>query len=136
MKSGPELDRLVAEKVFGMVECDDWEPISFGSAGGCFLEKLCHHDKGKCWPKQTVPNMNGEIGGCPKYSTDVSWARKVLKYLEDNAQMIELTHEDGEWSGGIANGSEWLSDDDNKAWVEGSFEYVVCKLALMFVKNK
>lgn len=138
MKAGKELDKEIAEKVFGMVECDKWQPISFGSAGGMMLQKACDHESGKCWPAHIVLNINGEVGGVPKYSTDPSWNAKVLEYLEDNSVIIELSYDAAQWSGRIADGirPSWISRNGSE-WCDcKSVEHVICLLALRLATTK
>lgn len=64
VEPGPELDLLVAEAL-GLVPCDAWEPVNFGSAGGPGLMSCgCYHESGACYP--TVEN--GRAGGLPPFS--------------------------------------------------------------------
>lgn len=135
MKAQEDLDKLVADKVFGMIECDKWEAVSFGSAGGWVLQKCCDHEDGKCYSSYTIDTMHGKIGGVPPFSTNMSWTKKVLDYLEGNAQIIDLDHE-GCWQGGVVVANKWLTNDRNEEWVEGTFEEVICELALMVVDPK
>lgn len=65
------MDRAVAEAL-GLIACDDWEPINFGSAGGPALIKKCSHDE--CYPAQMLGSVMGPVGGCPRYSTDLGIA--------------------------------------------------------------
>lgn len=129
MKPGKELDKLIAEKVFGLVGCDGWEPISFGSAGGWMLKKVCGHDNNKCWPKQTLDAMNGEVGGAPKYSTMFSHTQTLLDHMLKNLpqQDIHVEHLEGfGWQVSTCH-----EDDGWHGWVRGeTIEHAICLAAL------
>jgi|GEM_PF-6805450 len=69
MKPGPELDKAVADKM-GMIPCEMWTPINFGSAGGPALEKNCVHGENACYPTNEVGSIQGNIGGVPAFSDE------------------------------------------------------------------
>lgn len=79
MMTKPEVNEYLARNLFGLVPCDKWEYINFGSGGGPALMAQCDH-KGKCWPTNTIGGgISGKtIGGCPEYSTSQTLAVDVI----------------------------------------------------------
>lgn len=67
-----ELDALVAEKVLGMIPCDDWEGINLGSEGGQAMIKNCHQHS-NCYPKNQPM----------AFSTLITAAWQVVEYLAE-----------------------------------------------------
>lgn len=131
MKPGLELDKLIAEKIFNMIECDEWEPTSLGSAGGLVLMKNCNHEN--CWPKHKGENIHGIIGGCPRYSTCPSTNKILLdRMLEQMPHKdIHIEHLDGYgWSVSTCFEDEGWSD-----WAQGeTLEHAICIAALLLFK--
>lgn len=89
MRTPEQIDELIAEKVMGLIPCNEWTPINLGSAGGPALLKNCHHTN--CYP--TV--RNADVGGCPKYSTNIKSAWEVINrfrqgFDEHAAAVIEM----------------------------------------------
>ena len=77
MEPGPDLDRLVAEKVLGLVPCDGWEPVNLGSAGGPALMKTCQHTPDSCHSTKD----HYQVSGLPRFSTELAPAWRVWEYL-------------------------------------------------------
>lgn len=93
-KAGPELDRLVAEKIMGLVPCQDWTRFNLGSAGGPALMKSCNHANGECYPSNELgTGFGGKVGGCPRYSTDWNTMKEVVEKLKTkwSVQMTETS---------------------------------------------
>lgn len=68
---GAELDYWVAKAEGYSGPCTAWQRINLGSAGGPAFTKdnhACKHEK--CYPAETIKIINGEIGGCPKFSSE------------------------------------------------------------------
>lgn len=133
LKPGRKLDKLIAEKIFNLVPCDGWEPVSFGSAGGMFLQKMCYHKEGECWPNKTVSNMSGVIGDVPKYSTMFSHTKILLdKMLEVIPQQdFHIEHHEG--SGWQV--STCYEEECWKGWVQGeTIEHAICLAAVELFK--
>lgn len=82
-KAGPALDRLIAEKVMGLVPCEGWEPMNFGSAGGAALMKKCKHVDGKCYPTGKTGSVFGEYDGVPAFSRNRAVAAQVVDRMEE-----------------------------------------------------
>lgn len=81
MQAGRELDALVAARIFGLVACDRWKDLNFGSSGGPALMKNCAHAEGACYPSMERGSLNGKFGGPARYSTDISAAWLVVLAL-------------------------------------------------------
>jgi hypothetical protein len=81
LKAGRALDELVAQKVMGLVPCDQWTPFNFGSAGGPALQKNCAHDH--CYPTVQLDSVMGPVGGCPRYSSDIRAVYQVEERIKD-----------------------------------------------------
>jgi hypothetical protein len=134
MKPGYELDKLIAEKIFNMVECDGWTPVNYGSAGGFMLQKDCDHEANTCWPKQTAPHIHGQVGGCPRYSTDFIFTKEVLNKLLSTIpeQDIHIEHlESTGWQVGTCFDYKFGWE----GWVRGkTIEHAICLAALLIFK--
>lgn len=76
MQAGEELDKMIAPYM-GIVPCDAWEHANFGSAGGPVLMKRAECGHEQCYPTNGFQSMFGQVGGCPRYSTDIGMAWKV-----------------------------------------------------------
>ena len=133
MKPGKELDELIAKNIFGMIECDKWQSSNLGSAGGPVLMSNCKHDHETCWPKQEISSFFGMIGGCSKYSTDLTQNRILLnKMLEALPQKdIHIEHLDGVgWQVSTCH-----EEDGWKGWVQGeTLEHAIALAALELFK--
>lgn len=86
MEAGRELDELIAQKVMGMVPCDQWETFNFGSAGGPALAKRCDHPSDTCYPTTVLSSVAGPVGGCPAFSRDVEAAWRVWGRLRSSGR--------------------------------------------------
>lgn len=108
-EAGAALDAEIARRVFNLVSCDGWERFNLGSAGGPALRKRCDHENGACYPSFSIGSIQGRIGGCPRYSTDVAAAWLVQEHLWERhglairierdpleSQPFCVTFEDGE----------------------------------------
>jgi len=81
-----EIDRLIAEKIFGIRPCKEWKKVSLGSAGGPALM----HESGKlkhdyeCYPDiEEVPAVGGSIGGPARYTTDITTAWRLVDKMHE-----------------------------------------------------
>jgi hypothetical protein len=78
-----EIDRLIAERIFGIKPCKEWKQVSLGSAGGPVLmhgdwTNPVKHDY-ECYPDiEEVPIMHGTLGGPAKYTTDIAAAWRLV----------------------------------------------------------
>lgn len=76
-----ELAKEIAHKVMGLVPCDQWTYMNFGSAGGAALRKNCHHEN--CYPTQELGSILGKIGGIPDYLGNWNMTMKVREKIGD-----------------------------------------------------
>ena len=72
LPAGPELDALVAERVLGAVECDEWMLQEIGVTGPIYYlpEPGCGH--ALCRPRGFVPS----------YSTNIAAAWAVVEHMK------------------------------------------------------
>jgi hypothetical protein len=98
-QSNRELDVLVAEKVMGLIPCDQWTEMNFGSAGGPALLKNCDHEN--CYSTLEIGSIHGTIGGCPHYSSKIHSAWEVVRRMQSSG--YDLTLESG------GGGEEWFA---------------------------
>jgi hypothetical protein len=92
LEAGPALDRLIAEKVMGLVGCPAWHYINFGSAGGpALMNEGCEHD-GNCYPAFS-DRRGEELTGPPHYSTDIKGAWAVVEKLVSLGLDVTLDRE-------------------------------------------
>ena len=84
-----ELDLLVAEQVMGLIPCDGWSRINFGSGGGPAVRKNCDHPNNTCYPIIENAGAFGVAGGCPRYSTE---SRAWVEIID------HMIKEDGMWA--------------------------------------
>jgi hypothetical protein len=94
-----ELDLLVAEKVMGLIPCDQWTENNLGSAGGPALWKHCKHDN--CYSTLEISSLLGTIGGCPRYSSKIQETWEVVRRMRSSG--YDLTLESGN------GGQEWFA---------------------------
>lgn len=126
LKAGPEFDALVAERVMGIVPCDDWEPINLGSGGGPAVMKRCAHENGACYSTVVYGG-----GGCPRYSTEIRYAWEVVEWMRKRGLGVKINicgHDCGgkEFSAAIedeSDGREWRAAAD-------SMPLAICRAAL------
>lgn len=91
-----QLDVDVAQKVMGLVPCDGWARMNFGSAGGPALRKECTHGDKECYPTATFGGAFGSYHGTPAYSTEIKLAvETVEKMRERGFGWTICTHKDG-----------------------------------------
>jgi len=83
-----EIDRLIAEQIFGIRPCNKWKQISLGGAGGPALihgdlDNPVQHDY-ECYPDvQEVQTMQGELGGPAQYTTEIAAAWKLIEHMHE-----------------------------------------------------
>jgi hypothetical protein len=121
MPAGPQIDILVAEKVMGLVPCDNWYLREVTSIGGIYVREndSCGHVNG-CYPAQNPA----------KYSTNNSAAGQVVEKLHElgyNMELYRAGHKNSEWSVSIGS----LTSVETE-----SFSLAVCRAALLLVKRK
>jgi len=80
---GGALDKLVAERVLGMVPCQGWAPVYLGSAGGPAMMKGCAHPTDACYPAATTGGGSGHRAGPAPYSSSLSPAWRVVEAFGD-----------------------------------------------------
>lgn len=125
------IDEKVAKIIFGLVPCVEWEEINFGSAGGPALRKLCTHPNNTCFPVFEIGSIYGNIGGCPKFSSDLKLAWEVIKKLEKlyHVQIQTLDPEEYHieiWTDkGTPSYYRLLAESD------GPIEIAICEAALL-----
>ena len=85
-----ELDRACAHEVNGLVPCDRWKPINFGSAGGPALQKMCDHAPNTCYSSVETGSMLGRIGGVPPYASKLHAAFVLLEFVLDRGMTVSL----------------------------------------------
>lgn len=90
-----DIDKLVAEKLFGLVACDKWERVNFGSIGGPALMKQCDHPDGACYSIYEVSYFGTPFGGCPRYTSDYNETWKVYEWLEERG-LVQVSNGDGD----------------------------------------
>lgn len=74
-------------RFMGLVPCDGWKVVNFGSAGGPLLVgDNCPHKEGECYPTREVESMGGTFGGVPHYSTDIACAMQVFEKLRGSGE--------------------------------------------------
>lgn len=83
LTAGSELDVLVAEKVMGLIACDQWQPMNLGSGGGPVMmghsEKDSPHPGVNCYP--AVPGSKHPYNGPQRYSMEIRAAWAVVEKL-------------------------------------------------------
>jgi hypothetical protein len=83
-----EIDRLIAERIFGIKPCKEWKQVSLGSAGGPALmhgdwTNPVKHDY-ECYPDiKEFPAMQGTLGGPAKYTTDIVAAWQLVDKMHE-----------------------------------------------------
>ena len=136
-EAGPELDALIAERVFWKVacdawkqinlgsmlieystgkgdnECDAWKQINLGSMGGpAYMSTGCEHGSNGCYARDVYVSGfdDGGIGGPPKYSSDMNEAIKVMEWIEGRVNPL----------GGVRVELVYERDCDGSFWWECS----------------
>lgn len=94
---GRELDAAIAERVTGLVPCDGWVRMNFGSAGGAALRKECEHENGACYPTVSVSNVQGNYDGVPPYSRKIESAMLVVEKMRERGYGWTLKAHDDSW---------------------------------------
>jgi hypothetical protein len=84
-------NEYIAQKIFGMIPCDGWHYMNFGSAGGAALMAHCGHKQGECYSTVTTGNMHGKIGGCPEYNKNWGWAKELVAHWRKLGLDVGLT---------------------------------------------
>ena len=125
MEAGNELDKVIGETIMELISCDDWEYFNLGSAGGPVLRKTCSHKRDGCYPTKTIDSTFGKVGGCPRYSTDISAAWQVVEELIKQ-YVFNLYYDDvGElWVCKLFDGQQ-----EHKGY--GNMPEAICKAALL-----
>lgn len=108
-----ELDELVAEKVMGLIPCDQWTEFGLGSAGGDVLRKNCAHEN--CYSTREIHSVHGTIGGCPPYSTKIHAAWEVVRRLQARGYAFQLEANGEEWSASFPPAEKCSSDSAERA---------------------
>jgi hypothetical protein len=90
--SDKEINERVATEVMKMIACDGYSQINLGSAGGPALRRDCKHEKGTCYPAQTIESAWGKIGGCPNYAGDIKAAIEVIERVADVYHIVKTDH--------------------------------------------
>jgi hypothetical protein len=83
----------------GLIPCDQWTKMNFGSAGGPALLKNCDHEN--CYSTLEIGSIHGTIGGCPRYSSKINSAWEVVRRMQSSG--YDLTLESG------GGGEEWFA---------------------------
>lgn len=96
-----EIDRLIAERIFGVRPCKEWKLTNLGSAGGPVLihgdwMKQARHDY-ECYPDiDEVKTIHGMLGGPARYTTEIAAAWQVVdKMLERRFGVVMSRHAEG-----------------------------------------
>jgi hypothetical protein len=91
----PDPDNVfIAQKIMGLVPCDGWGYMNFGSAGGAALMKSCKHENDTCYSTETTGNMHGKIGGCPEYNKTWWACKELIDHLKKKFQVhLTITQE-------------------------------------------
>ena len=111
-----ELDILVAEKVLGIVPCDQWYHSNMGAAGGPVLihRGECGHKK--CYPPHLLKEGR-RFGWC--YSTDIRDAWEVVENHPDPDYFTDIM-------GDLLSIDIWSLPAGDAAWL-------ICNVALQAV---
>ena len=112
----PTLDRLVAEEIFGLVACPEWQMVQ-GLTGNQW-QKDCSHVEGTCYPS----------GFPPKYS-GIAFKKVIDVMLAEPKTTVQInSHTTGTWRVRF----NWLVDDTPKSVMAESsvLEVAVCVAAL------
>jgi hypothetical protein len=123
--AGKETDVLIAEKVMGLVPCDNWYLQQITSIGPIFIrnQNSCKHD-GKCYPKEYIP----------EYSTNISAAWGIVDKLWSrfNFAINRMDMYDGDYIASVMafNSNEWKSAHANIA------PLAICRAALLTLSEE
>jgi hypothetical protein len=51
--------------------------------------KNCAHADGTCYPKETIGSAFGRVGGCPRYSTDITASCAVVEKMREKGFLFQ-----------------------------------------------
>ena len=120
MKPGRELDTLIAEKVLGMVPCDEWKMIHHGFPmvnGGC--------EHASCYPRERPA----------RYSISREAAFQVIDYLRNSGKWsvnIRSTTVSGQhvWEVSLYEIKRHIDESGSFAEIKESLPLAICLIAL------
>jgi len=123
LEAGRELDALVAEKVMGLVPCNNWLPFN---AFSYIKSQTCRHEN--CYPR----------GHPCLYSADWGAAGQVAEKMahEPHAWIIESINIIGgspQWSATYWGGGV---EDDNDMVIGSTAPLAICRAALLAMEAK
>ena len=133
-----EIDRLIAEKIFGVRPCKEWKKVSLGTAGGPALmhgdwTKSVKHDY-QCYPDiEEVQTMQGTLGGPARYTTDISAAWQLVDKMHERGFGIVIAHgaEDSKYKVEMRPAQpEYAKEEGRIIFTEATAPLAICLAAL------
>ena len=133
-----EIDRLIAERIFGVRPCKEWKKVSLGSAGGPALMhgdwmKPVKHDH-ECYPDiEEVQTMQGTIGGPARYTTDIAAAWQLVDKMHERGFGIVIARgaEDSKYEVEMKPAqSEYAKEEMSIAFTEATAQLAISLAAL------
>lgn len=139
LKPGPELDKLIAERVMGLISCDMWRSVynamSAIAGRAVYLRGKCEHNDNECYPADNPR----------EYSSDIACAWQVIEHLKKRKFTVYLFYNteaksNSLWRVGFRNGEAWEADmPPDKVWSSAgeatTVPLAICIAALKAVEN-
>lgn len=133
-----EIDRLIAEKIFGIRPCKEWKKVSLGSAGGPVLihgdwMKEVKHDY-ECYPDiEEVKALQGMLGGPARYTTDIAAAWQLVDKIHERGFSVVVASgaEDSKYEVELTpTESAYAKGEREAAFTEATASLAICLAAL------
>ena len=133
-----EINRLIAERIFGVRPCKEWKQTNLGSAGGPVLihgdwmKPVKHHYQ--CYPDiEEIKTIQGTLGGPARYTTDIAAAWQLLEKMRERgfAFLIARGAEDSQYKVEMTPvESEYAKGERRIVSIEATAQLAICLAAL------
>ena len=133
-----EIDRLIAERIFGVRPCKEWKPANLGSAGGPVLihgdwMKPVKHEY-ECYPDiEDIKTIQGTLGGPARYTTDIAAAWQLVEKMRERGfgVLIACGAEVSKYEVEITPAqSEYAKGERRIVFTEATAQLAICLAAL------